>query len=241
MADNEAGIGRASIFALAATFIFSASSPGIAEAGGQLSATAQASAAGAGSGRKASDLAYGTTFPARVLRKDRLILGSETRICVATTVDPEARRIVEASGQRFDAEAAQDLTYFTTHRLSTEFRDRGLSRHSPRNRILGYIEHELNPTGCFDRPDTILVRHRVARGRAAQGYAVTLTATQGRRVYEASVERPYAVRVSQDIRHAIDYRSNYVTHARLPYWDPVRDSARMSDMFVSHLLGEAEK
>jgi hypothetical protein len=35
----------------------------------------------------------------KVVRNDRLVLGPETRICVETTLDPEAKRIVEASGQ----------------------------------------------------------------------------------------------------------------------------------------------
>jgi hypothetical protein len=181
-------------------------------------------------------LAYGTGSAIRVLRRDRLELGPETRICVATTVHPEAKRIVEASGQPFDADAAKDLTRFTTVRLSSEFRDRGWRRHQPRNRILAYIEHELDPTACFDRADTILVRHSVARGKSPIGYAVGLTATQGRRVYEAAVERPHAVRVPDEIRSAIDYRSNYVPGTQRPYWDPLRDSGKLTDMFIHHLL-----
>jgi hypothetical protein len=238
-----ADIPARTVIALATAIIFGACSPTSAEVGGQRpAATAQTSGAGAGSGHKvASEPTSETNFPARLLRNDRLVIGAETRICVATTVDPEARRIVESSGQRFDPDVAQGITRFTTSRLADEFRDRGWSRHRPRNRILAYIEHELNPQGCFDRPDTILVRHDLARGKSAQGYVIRLTATQGRLTYEIAVERPYAVKASDERRSFIDYRSNLDPWTRQPYWDPVRDSAKLSDSFIRHLLEETEK
>jgi hypothetical protein len=212
---------RGAALPLAAALIFGAAAPAAGEAGT--------------GPKRASDPAYGTTFPARVLRKDRLILGPETRICIATTVDPEARRIVEASGDRLDPEAAKGITYFTSTRLTAEFRDRRWID-GPRDRILNYIEHERDPKACFERSDTILVRHSVARGKSARGYAVRLTAIQGRRVYEVAVERPYAVWVSKEIRGAIDYRSNHVPWSKQLYWDPLRDSNKMTDLFIGHLL-----
>jgi hypothetical protein len=183
-----------------------------------------------------SDLAYGTRSAIQVVRQDRLVLGPETRICIETSLDPEAKRIVEASGQPLYPRIVEEITYNTTGRLTREFRDRGWAPDNPRDRILSYIDHELDPRGCFDRPDTIRVRQRIARGKSPLGYGVRLEATQGRRAYILSVERPYAVVIAGEIRGALDHRVTRVPGTERPYWDPIRDCAVMADMFIVHLL-----
>lgn len=197
-------------------------------------------AAGTGPARtgRSSDLAYGTQSAIKVVRQDRLVLGPATRICVETTLDPEAKRIVEASGQALYPRIVKEITLETSGRLRREFRDRGWSPDTPRNRISSYIDHALDPQGCFDRPDTIRVWQRIVRGKSPLGYGVRLEATQGRRAYILAVERPYAVVVAGEIRGALDHRVTRVPGTEQPYWDPVRDCAVMADMLILHLLGK---
>ena len=59
--------------------------------------------------KRSSDLAYGTAAAIRVVRQDRLILGPVTRICVETTLDPDARRIVECRDSRFIPASSRKL------------------------------------------------------------------------------------------------------------------------------------
>ncbi|HYI41136.1 MAG TPA: hypothetical protein VE053_12545 [Allosphingosinicella sp.] len=189
---------------------------------------------------RSSDLAYGTASAIRALRSDRLILGPETKICVATTLDPEAKRIVEASGQVLYPRLVEEVTYGTTVRLGQEFRYRDPLPSKQRRPIRSYIDHELDPRGCNDRPDTIRVWQRIVRGKSALGYGVRLEANQGSRAYILTVERPYAVIMAEVTRGALDHRVTRIPGTERPYWDPVRDVAVMADMFILHLLNKGK-
>ncbi|HYW17184.1 MAG TPA: hypothetical protein VE891_13660 [Allosphingosinicella sp.] len=196
----------------------------------------QAAGTGRAGPQRPSDLAYRPESAIRVIRKDRLILGPETRICVETTLDPEAKRIVEASGQRLYPGITKEITHYTTGRMRSELHYSGWTQHGPRDRIIAYINHPSDSESCFDRPDTIRIRQSIVRGRSARGYGVRLEARQGSRAYILAVDRPYAVVVDGEIRGALDFRATRVPGTDRLYWDPVRDCAVMADMFILHLL-----
>jgi hypothetical protein len=175
----------------------------------------------------------------KVVRNDRLALGPATRICVETTLDPEAKRIVEASGQVLRPDLVEEITHSTASRVQSELHYSGWTQQGPRDRVIPYIATPTDPTSCFDRPDTIRVWQRIVRGKSRLGYGVRLEAMQGRRAYVLAVERPYAVIVAEEIRGALDYRVTNIP-ASGPYWDPVRDVAVMADMFILHLLSRGK-
>ncbi|HEX8124677.1 MAG TPA: hypothetical protein VF548_03770 [Allosphingosinicella sp.] len=177
----------------------------------------------------------GQRSPIEVVRNDRLVLGPETRICVETTLDPEAKRVVEASGQVLYPRLVEEVTLATASRLQSELHYGGWPQQGPRDRVIPYIATPRDPASCFDRADTIRIWQRIVRGKSRLGYGVRLEAMQGRRAYVLAVERPYAVIVAEEIRGALDYRVTNIP-ASGPYWDPVRDVAVMADMFILHLL-----
>ncbi|MET1110905.1 MAG: hypothetical protein ABWX67_05180 [Allosphingosinicella sp.] len=164
------------------------------------------------------------------------MLGPATRICVETTLDSEAKRIVEASGQVLHSRVVKEVSYAIAGRLSRELHYSGWTWREPRDRVIAYIENPMDPTTCFERSDTIRVRQRIVRGKSPLGYGVRLEATQGRRAYILAVERPYAVILPEEIRGALDHRVTRVPGTERPYWDPIRDCAVMADMFILHLL-----
>jgi hypothetical protein len=148
-------------------------------------------------------------------------------------MDPYTRRVVQASGERLSDNA---LTQITAGMINPVLRNK-FSDAPAEPRV-------VQDVGDYTFEDTcsgiavITVRQQLLSGRHPGGYRLVLTAVQGRHAFEASIERPYAVAVSDLLRHALADEADVSSETGEPFWDVQRDAVKITRALIKHLLGE---